>query len=128
MKKILTLTTLLATSALLVACDMGDNDDMVQNQQQTTQQSSTAAIETTNEIDGTYVLEEMGETKTLTITDGMGTLETMEKDGEKDSEQVTVDGANKVIVIGDDSKTYMLEGSTLTLKEDDGETAVYTKQ
>lgn len=55
-------------------------------------------------------------------------MDTLDVDGETETEAVTVDGANQVLIVGDDRKSYSLEGSNLTLTETDGEVKVFTKQ
>ncbi|MGT2712241.1 hypothetical protein [Streptococcus oriscaviae] len=131
MKKIFTLAILLAGSVFLIACDSDDDQTVASSQTQTSQSSSTtvaSTVEVTTELDGTYVFKGVEETKTLTIQNGTGTMDTLDVDGETETEAVTVDGANKVLIVGDDRKSYNLEGSNLTLTETDGEVKVFTKQ
>ena len=64
----------------------------------------------------------------MSISKGQGSLETLEKDGEKEVEQVTVDTAKNQLRIGEDYHTYRLEGDKLTLTEDDGEASIYQKK
>lgn len=131
MKKILTLAILLAGSVFLIACDNDDDQTVASSQTQTSHSSSTtvvSTVEVTTELDGTYVFKGTEETKTLTIQNGTGTMDTLDVDGETETEAVTVDGANQVLIVGDDRKSYSLEGSNLTLTETDGEVKVFTKQ
>ncbi|MCP1639510.1 hypothetical protein J2T50_001210 [Streptococcus gallinaceus] len=116
---------LAATAIFLGACDDREvGHSAASSQVRSSQSSSTTATD----IDGTYILEEMDETKTLTISKGQGSLETLEKDGEKEVEQVTVDTAKNQLRIGEDYHTYRLEGDKLTLTEDDGEASIYQKK
>lgn len=79
-------------------------------------------------MDGTYVLERFDEIKTLIIKDGTGQLETKKYDEKIDTDSVKVNVAKQIILIGDDMKTYQLDGNQLTLTEGDGSQDIYTKQ
>jgi len=79
-------------------------------------------------LDGTYVLERFDEIKTLIIKDGTGQLETKKYDEKIDIDSVKVNVAKQIILIGDDMKTYQLDGNQLTLTEGDGSQDIYTKQ
>ena len=79
-------------------------------------------------MDGTYVLERFDEVKTLIIKDGTGQLETKEYDGEIDIDPVKINADKQIILIGDDMKTYQLDGNQLTLTEGDSDQDIYTKQ
>lgn len=79
-------------------------------------------------MDGTYVLERFDEVKTLTIKDGTGQLETKKYDEEIDIDSVKVNVDKQITLIGDDMKTYQLDGNQLTLTEGDGSQDIYTKQ
>ncbi|MFP3766920.1 hypothetical protein U5M32_02355 [Streptococcus sp. TATVAM-FAB35] len=79
-------------------------------------------------MDGTYVLERFDEVKTLTIKDGTGKLETKKYDEKIDIDSVKVNVDKQIILIGDDMKTYQLDGNQLTLTEGDGSQDIYTKQ
>ena len=79
-------------------------------------------------MDGTYVLERFDEVKTLIIKDGTGQLETKKYDEKIDIDSVKVNVDKQIILIGDDMKTYQLDGNQLTLTEDDGSQDIYTKQ
>lgn len=79
-------------------------------------------------MDGTYVLERFDEVKTLIIKDGTGQLETKKYDEKIDTDSVKVNVAKQIILIGDDMKTYQLDGNQLTLTEGDGSQDIYTKQ
>lgn len=79
-------------------------------------------------MDGTYVLERFDEVKTLIIKDGTGQLETKKYDEKIDTDSVKVNVDKQIILIGDDMKTYQLDGNQLTLTEGDGSQDIYKKQ
>ncbi|MBT0897262.1 hypothetical protein KJR22_05180 [Streptococcus infantarius subsp. infantarius] len=79
-------------------------------------------------LDGTYVLERFDEVKTLIIKDGTGQLETKKYDEKIDIDSVKVNVDKQIILIGDDMKTYQLDGNQLTLTEGDGSQDIYKKQ
>ncbi|MCO4512115.1 hypothetical protein Si105_01057 [Streptococcus infantarius subsp. infantarius] len=79
-------------------------------------------------MDGTYVLERFDEVKTLIIKDGTGQLETKKYDEKIDIDSVKVNVDKQIILIGDDMKTYQLDGNQLTLTEGDGSQDIYKKQ
>lgn len=79
-------------------------------------------------MDGTYVLERFDEIKTLIIKDGTGQLETKKYDEKIDIDSVKVNVDKQIILIGDDMKTYQLDGNQLTLTEGDGSQDIYKKQ
>ena len=79
-------------------------------------------------MDETYVLERFDEVKTLIIKDGTGQLETKKYDEKIDIDSVKVNVDKQIILIGDDMKTYQLDGNQLTLTEGDGDQDIYTKQ
>lgn len=79
-------------------------------------------------MDKTYVLERFDEVKTLIIKDGTGQLETKKYDEKIDIDSVKVNVDKQIILIGDDMKTYQLDGNQLTLTEGDGSQDIYTKQ
>lgn len=79
-------------------------------------------------MDGTYVLERFDEVKTLIIKDGTGQLETKKYDEKIDIDSVKVNVDKQIILIGDDMKTYQLDGNQLALTEGDGSQDIYTKQ
>ena len=79
-------------------------------------------------MDGNYVLERFDEVKTLIIKDGTGQLETKKYDEKIDIDSVKVNVDKQIILIGDDMKTYQLDGNQLTLTEGDGDQDIYTKQ
>lgn len=62
-------------------------------------------------MDGTYVLERFDEVKTLIIKDGTGQLETKKYDEKIDIDSVKVNVDKQIILIGDDMKTYQLDGN-----------------
>lgn len=79
-------------------------------------------------MDGNYVLERFDEVKTLIIKDGTGQLETKKYDEKIDIDSVKVNVDKQIILIGDDMKTYQLDGNQLTLTEGDGSQDIYKKQ
>ncbi|MCO4604491.1 hypothetical protein Si049_00442 [Streptococcus infantarius subsp. infantarius] len=79
-------------------------------------------------MDETYVLERFDEVKTLIIKDGTGQLETKKYDEKIDIDSVKVNVDKQIILIGDDMKTYQLDGNQLTLTEGDGSQDIYKKQ
>lgn len=79
-------------------------------------------------MDGTYVLERFDEVKTLIIKDRTGQLETKKYDEKIDIDSVKVNVDKQIILIGDDMKTYQLDGNQLTLTEGDGSQDIYKKQ
>lgn len=79
-------------------------------------------------MDGNYVLERFDEVKTLIIKDGTGQLETKKYDEKIDIDSVKVNVDKQIILIGDDMKTYQLDGNQLTLTEGYGSQDIYTKQ
>lgn len=144
MNKIVKLTVVALLSIFLGACQANqatDSSIQASSSQQASSSTTSASSETTpssseasavetqsTELDGTYVLEEADEVKTLTIKDGAGSLESKENDGEVDVDQVKVDASKQTILIGDDLKEYRLDGNQLILTEDDGDQDIYTKQ
>ncbi|SEI51967.1 SP_0198 family lipoprotein [Streptococcus equinus] len=144
MNKIVKLTGVALLSIFLGACQANqatDSSSQASSSQQASSSTTSASSETTpssseasavetqsTELDGTYVLEEADEVKTLTIKDGAGSLESKENDGEVDVDQVKVDASKQTILIGDDLKEYRLDGNQLILTEDDGDQDIYTKQ
>lgn len=145
MKKFLIYTMLFAVSILLAACGKKSNvqtptrvessqtsaSESSSTQGSSSQTSSTSATaqSAATELDGKYILQEADEEKTLTITNGTGTLESRSaEDGEVDTKQVTVNAADKTVTIGEEIKTYSLEGNILTLTESDGDVDTYIKQ
>lgn len=79
-------------------------------------------------MDGTYVLQRFDEVKILIIKDGTGQLETKKYDEKIDIDSVKVNVDKQIILIGDDMKTYQLDGNQLTLTEGDGSQDIYKKQ
>lgn len=144
MNKIVKLTGVALLSIFLGACQANqatDSSSQASSSQQVSSSTTSASSETTpssseasavetqsTELDGTYVLEEADEVKTLTIKDGAGSLESKENDGEVDVDQVKVDVSKQTILIGDDLKDYRLDGNQLILTEADGDQDIYTKQ
>ncbi|SDI38141.1 SP_0198 family lipoprotein [Streptococcus equinus] len=144
MNKIVKLTGVALLSIFLGACQANqatDSSSQASSSQQVSSSTTSASAETTpssseasavetqsTELDGTYVLKEADEVKTLTIKDGAGSLESKENDGEVDVDQVKVDASKQTILIGDDLKDYRLDGNQLILTEDDGDQDIYTKQ
>jgi major membrane immunogen (membrane-anchored lipoprotein) len=103
------------------------NNATVSNQTETTS-SDIFNVASPTFLDGTYVLERFDEVKTLTIKDGTGQLETKKYDEKIDIDSVKVNVNKQIILIGDDMKTYQLDGNQLTLTEGDGSQDIYTKQ
>lgn len=144
MNKIVKLTGVALLSIFLGACQANqatDSSNQASSSQQASSSTTSASSETTpssseasavetqsTELDGTYVLEEADEVKTLTVKDGAGSLESKENDGEVDVDQVKVDASKQTILIGDDLKDYRLDGNQLILTEADGDQDIYTKQ
>ncbi|WP_274657030.1 SP_0198 family lipoprotein [Streptococcus equinus] len=144
MNKIVKLTGVALLSIFLGACQANqatDSSSQASSSQQASSSTTSASSKTTlssseesavetqsTELDGTYVLEEADEVKTLTIKDGAGSLESKENDGEVDVDQVKVDASKQTILIGDDLKDYRLDGNQLILTEADGDQDIYTKQ
>ncbi|WP_274641893.1 SP_0198 family lipoprotein [Streptococcus equinus] len=144
MNKIVKLTGVALLSIFLGACQANqatDSSSQASSSQQASSSTTSASSKTTlssseesavetqsTELDGTYVLEEADEVKTLTIKDGAGSLESKENDGEVDVDQVKVDASKQTILIGDDLKEYRLDGNQLILTEADGDQDIYTKQ
>ncbi len=144
MNKIVKLTGVALLSIFLGACQANqatDSSSQASSSQQASSSTTSAPSETTpssseasavetqsTELDGTYVLKEADEVKTLTIKDGAGSLESKENDGEVDVDQVKVDASKQTILIGDDLKEYRLDGNQLILTEADGDQDIYTKQ
>ncbi|WP_423213954.1 SP_0198 family lipoprotein [Streptococcus equinus] len=144
MNKIVKLTGVALLSIFLGACQANqttDSSSQASSSQQASSSTTSASSETTpssseasavetqsTELDGTYVLKEADEVKTLTIKDGAGSLESKENDGEVDVDQVKVDASKQTILIGDNLKDYRLDGNQLILTEADGDQDIYTKQ
>lgn len=152
MKKLLKLMGLLLLTIFLGACQAQNaatpSNQTAATSSSVTESSSTSTTSTPNQttpsssysssdisntapstvLDGTYVLERFDEVKTLTIKDGTGQLETKEYDGEIDIDPVKINADKQIILIGDDMKTYQLDGNQLTLTEGDGDQDIYTKQ
>ena len=79
--------------------------------------SSSATTAASTELDGTYTATHEGDQLTLTISSGKGTLTTLERDGEKEIEQVEIDSTNQRMIIGDDVHRYYINGNQLTIAE-----------
>lgn len=122
-----------ATSSSVTESSSTSTTSTTSTPNQTTPSSSYSSSDISNAapstvLDGTYVLERFDEVKTLTIKDGTGQLETKEYDGEIDIDPVKINADKQIILIGDDMKTYQLDGNQLTLTEGDGDQDIYTKQ
>ena len=81
-------------------------------------------------LDGTYKGTYETDQITLTISGTSGTWEEVDNDGEKETRSVTVHADNHTLTVGDDTKSYTLEGNQLTIKDDDldaSDTIVLTK-
>lgn len=99
----------------------------------TSTSSSSATTAASTELDGTYIATHEGDQLTLTISSGKGTLTTLERDGEKEIEQVEIDSTNQRMIIGDDVHRYYINGNQLTVEDidqeqDQDDTIVFTKQ
>ena len=99
----------------------------------TSASTSSATTTTSTELDGTYTATHEGDQLTLTISSGKGTLTTLERDGEKEIEQVEIDSTNQRMIIGDDVHRYYINGNQLTVEDidqeqDQDDTIVFTKQ
>lgn len=81
-------------------------------------------------LDGTYKGTDETDQITLTISGTTGTWEEFEREGEKESNPVTIHADNHTLTVGDDLKYYRLEGNQLTIEDDDrnpSDTIVLTK-
>ena len=81
-------------------------------------------------LDGTYKGNDENDQITLTLSGTTGTWEEVDNDGEKETRSVTVHADNHTLTVGDDTKSYTLEGNQLTIKDDDldaSDTIVLTK-
>ena len=81
-------------------------------------------------LDGTYKGNDENDQITLTLSGTTGTWEEVERDGEKESNPVTVHTDKHTLTVGDDLKYYKLEGNQLTIEDDDrdpSDTIVLTK-
>lgn len=81
-------------------------------------------------LDGTYKGTDETDQITLTISGTTGTWEELEREGEKESNPVTIHADNHTLTVGDDLKYYRLEGNQLTIEDDDrnpSDTIVLTK-
>ena len=92
--------------------------------------SSSATTAASTELDGTYTATHEGD---QLISSGKGTLTTLERDGEKEIEQVEIDSTNQRMIIGDDVHRYYINGNQLTVEDidqeqDQDDTIVFTKQ
>ena len=81
----------------------------------------------------TEPIQHEGNQLTLTISSGKGTLTTLERDGEKEIEQVEIDSTNQRMIIGDDVHRYYINGNQLTVEDidqeqDQDDTIIFTKQ
>ena len=99
----------------------------------TSTSSSSATTAASTELDGAYTATHEGDQLTLTISSGKGTLTTLERDGEKEIEQVEIDSTNQRMIIGDDVHRYYINGNQLTVEDidqeqDQDDTIVFTKQ
>lgn len=99
----------------------------------TSTSSSSATTAASTELDGIYTATHEGDQLTLTISSGKGTLTTLERDGEKEIEQVEIDSTNQRMIIGDDVHRYYINGNQLTVEDidqeqDQDDTIIFTKQ
>ena len=115
------LTFSLATMAvlgLLAACSNQTTQTSASSSSSQQVSSSTSSNQAEN-LDGTYKGTDETDQITLTISGTSGTWEEVDNDGEKETRSVTVHADNHTLTVGDDTKSYTLEGNQLTIKDDD---------
>ena len=115
------LTLSLATMAvlgLLAACSNQTTQTSASSSSSQQVSSSTSSNQAEN-LDGTYKGTDETDQITLTISGTSGTWEEVDNDGEKETRSVTVHADNHTLTVGDDTKSYTLEGNQLTIKDDD---------
>ena len=126
----------LAVLGLLAACSNPTAQtpaSSASSQQVASSASSSKTSQTASQaenLDGTYKGTDETEQITLTISGTTGTWEELEREGEKESNPVTIHADNHTLTVGDDLKYYRLEGNQLTIEDDDrnpSDTIVLTK-
>ena len=126
----------LAVLGLLAACSNPTAQtpaSSASSQQVASSASSSKTSQTASQpenLDGTYKGTDETDQITLTISGTTGTWEELEREGEKESNPVTIHADNHTLTIGDDLKYYRLEGNQLTIEDDDrnpSDTIVLTK-
>ena len=119
----------LAVLGLLAACSNQTAKTSASSSSSQQVSSSTSSSQAEN-LDGTYKGTDETDQITLTISGTSGTWEEVDNDGEKETRSVTVHADNHTLTVGDDTKSYTLEGNQLTIKDDDldaSDTIVLTK-
>ena len=126
----------LAVLGLLAACSNPTAQtpaSSASSQQVASSASSSKTSQTASQaenLDGTYKGTDETDQITLTISGTTGTWEELEREGEKESNPVTIHAGNHTLTVGDDLKYYRLEGNQLTIEDDDrnpSDTIVLTK-
>ena len=108
----------MAVLGLLAACSSQTAKTSATSSSSQQVSSSTSSSQAEN-LDGTYKGTDETDQITLTISGTSGTWEEVDNDGEKETRSVTVHADNHTLTVGDDTKSYTLEGNQLTIKDDD---------
>ena len=108
----------MAVLGLLAACSSQTAKTSASSASSQQVSSSTSSSQAGN-LDGTYKGTDETDQITLTISGTSGTWEEVDNDGEKETRSVTVHADNHTLTVGDDTKSYTLEGNQLTIKDDD---------
>lgn len=119
----------IAVLGLLAACSSQTAKTSASSSSSQQVSSSTSSSQAEN-LDGTYKGTDETDQITLTISGTSGTWEEVDNDGEKETRSVTVHADNHTLTVGDDTKSYTLQGNQLTIKDDDSDasdTIVLTK-
>ena len=119
----------IAVLGLLTACSSQTAKTSASSSSSQQVSSSTSSSQAEN-LDGTYKGTDETDQITLTISGTSGTWEEVDNDGEKETRSVTVHADNHTLTVGDDTKSYTLQGNQLTIKDDDSDasdTIVLTK-
>ena len=119
----------MAVLGLLAACSNQTAQTPASSASSQQVSSSTSSSQAEN-LDGTYKGTDETDQITLTISGTSGTWEEVDNDGEKETRSVTVHADKHTLTVGDDTKSYTLEGNQLTIKDDDldaSDTIVLTK-
>ena len=128
-KKLTISLTSIAVLGLLAACSNQTTQSSASSSSSQQVSSSNSSSQAEN-LDGTYTGTDEDSQITLTISGTSGTWEEVDNDGEKETRTVTVNADNHTLTVGDDTKSYTLEGNQLTIKDDDlldSDTVVLTK-
>ena len=130
-KKLTISLTSIAVLGLLAACS-NQTTQSSESSSSSQQVSSSNSSSQAENLDGTYTGTDEDSQITLTISGTSGTWEEVDNDdGETETRTVTVNADNHTLTVGDDTKSYTLEGNQLTIKDDDlldSDTVVLTKQ